>query len=318
MAVVFLYNQGIKEQFLATLRSTAAETMRQRFERVEHDEERLGKDLLEFTKDDLATALSSYGFLEVTSVRSLLSTFSSYNQWAKDIGCNFKFSNAVEDFDARIGDIYIQSVSQRIVPNPESLVSTITRLYPIDEGYEVLPALIFAWLGFTAGEAVQIKSEQVDCEQRMIFMSNGALYPYPIPEVFWEPLTVYAKTRVAERITNSARKVYADDRGFFLKKMLTRGSKKVGTPLTADLVSTSVTRFALRYEERFHEHISFSYLTIMQSGRCYRLYQSELSGVDLYAKENKDLVLELGNGKMAGDILTIYEAYRGVFYPRDN
>lgn len=77
--------------------------------------------------------------------------------------------------------------------------------------------------------------------------------------------------------------------------------------------SASVTRFSLLYEERFHEYIGFTYQTIMQSGRYYRLYQAELSGVDLYAKENKDLVMELGKGKMVKDVLTIYEAYRKAF-----
>lgn len=314
--VVLLYNEEIKRQYLATLSGRSVETMRQRFRRVAQDEERLGKDLLEFTKDDLAMVFSSYGFLEVSSVRNLLSTFSAYNQWAKSTGQNFQFSDAVEDFDARIGMIYMPSISQRLVPNPEALVSTATRLYPIDEGYEVLPALIFAWLGFTAGEAVQIKTEQVDCAQRRVFMPDGALYPYPIPECFWEPLRVYAKTRVSERASNSSRRVFADDLGFFLKKMLTQDSKKFGTPFSPENIIVSVTRFSLYYEERFHESVGFSYMTVMQSGRYYRLYQSELSGVDLYAKENKDLVLELGKGKMTGDILTVYEAYRAVFYPR--
>ena len=47
-------------------------------------------------------------------------------------------------------------------------------------------------------EAAQIASKQVDCAQRRVFMPSGALYPYPIPEVFGEPLEVYAKAVASE------------------------------------------------------------------------------------------------------------------------
>lgn len=312
----FLYNEKIKRQYLATLQGVVADTMRQRFERITQDEEQRGKDLLEFTKSDWAMAFSAYGFLDVKSVRVLLSTFSAYNQWAKSTGQNLKFTNAVKDFDVRDNTLYVPSIEQKFVSSPEELVAKVSRVYPIDEGYEVLPALIFAWLGFTAGEAVQIKSKAVDCVQHRVFMPDGALYPYQIPDCFWEPLAIYSKTKVSERATNSIRKVFADDLGFFLKKMVTQNSKQAGNPFTSDAISASVTRFSLLYEERFREHIGFTYQTIMQSGRYYRLYQAELSGVDLYAKENKDLVMELGKGKMVKDVLTIYEAYRKAFYPR--
>lgn len=312
----FLYNEKIKEQYLATLQGTVANIMRQRFERIAQDEELRGKDLLEFSKGDLAMTFSSYGFLDVKSVRVLLSTFSAYNQWVKSTEQNMKFANAIDDFDVRDNALYVSSIEQKFVSSPDELVSKVSRVYPIDEGYEVLPALIFAWLGFTAGEAVQIKSEAVDCVQHRVFMPDGTLYPYKIPDCFWEPLAIYSKTKVSERATNSIRKVFADDLGFFLKKMVTQNSKQAGKPFTSDAISASVTRFSLLYEERFREYVGFTYQTIMQSGRYYRLYQAELSGVDLYAKENKDLVMELGKGKMVKDVLTIYEAYRKAFYPR--
>lgn len=314
--VVLLYNEEIKRQYLATLPPKSQPKIRARFNSSANAERDAGMDIVEFPNEDLKRWFAGYEWTSVDSARSHLVDFARYNRWAHSTSQPFAFTDALEVFSERTDVDYTVGIRASFVPSPESLVSTVTRLYPIDEGYEVLPALIFAWLGFTAGEAVQIKTEQVDCAQRRVFMPDGALYPYPIPECFWAPLRVYAKTRVSERASNSSRRVFADDLGFFLKKMLTQDSKKVGTPFTAELISTSVTRFSLLYEERFHEPIGFTYVNIMQSGRYYRLYQSELSGVDLYAKENKDLVLELGKGKMTGDILTVYEAYRAVFYPR--
>lgn len=313
-----LYNEETKEQYFATLPAGSLSRMRARFASVAPAEQSFGKDVTEFSDEDLRQWLVKFNWVSADAVRSCVADFTRYNRWAHSTNQAFHFTDAIEGFDIRKDIDFTRGVRASLLGSPETLVSTVTRLYPIDEGYEVLPALIFAWLGFTASEASQIKTEQVDCEQRRVFMPSGAAYPYPIPECFWEPLRVYAKTRVAERASNSSRRVYADDLGFFLKKMLTQDSKKAGLPFTAEIISTSITRFSLLYEERFHEHIGFTYGTIMQSGRYYRLYRSELSGVDLYAKENKDLVLELGKGKMVGDILTIYEAYRKVFYPREN
>ena len=311
-----MYNEAIKEQYLATLPAGSQSQIRSRFESSARAEQDANKDVAEFTNAELRQWLDGFDWLTTESVKSCLVDLGRYNRWAHNTNQGFQFTDAVEQFDVRKDIEFTRGISISLLSSPDELVSKVSRVYPIDEGYEVLPALIFAWLGLTAGEAVQMKSEAVDCAQHRVFMPDGTLYPYPIPECFWEPLEVYSKTRVAERTASSIRKVYADDLGFFLKKMLTQNSKQAGKPFVAGSLFDSVTRFSLLYEERFHEHIGFTYQTIMQSGRYYRLYQAELSGVDLYAKENKDLVMELGKGKMVKDVLTIYEAYRKAFYPR--
>lgn len=312
----FLYNEQIKEQYLVTLPVGSQPRIRRRFESTAVAECDAKKDIVEFGSEELKRWFAKFDWVAADAVRGCIADFIRYNRWAHDTNQGFQFTDAVEQFDVRKDIEFTKGISISLLSSPDELVSKVSRVYTIDEGYEVLPALIFAWLGFTAGEAVQVKSEAVDCVQHRVFMPDGTLYPYPIPECFWEPLVVYSKTRVAERIASSIRKVYADDLGFFLKKMLTQNSKQAGKPFVAGSLFDSVTRFSLLYEERFREHIGFTYQTIMQSGRYYRLYQAELSGVDLYAKDNKDLVLELGKGKMVKDVLTIYEAYRKAFYPR--
>ena len=311
-----MYNEEIKEQFFATFPEKSQYRTRTRLESISTAEQNLGKDLTEFSDEDLRKWFSGFNWISSDAVRSCIADFGRYNRWAHSTNQGFQFTDAIERLDIRKDIDFTRGIRALWLGSPDSLVSTVTRVYPIDEGYVALPALIFAWLGFTAGEAAQIASKQVDCAQRRVFMPSGALYPYPIPEVFWEPLEVYAKTVASERESNSSRKVYADDLGFFLRRMITEESKKSGEPYTSGLISSSITNFSRQYEKRFHERIRFSYVTIIQSGRYYRLYQSELSGVNLYAKENKELVCELGKGKMAGDVLTIYEAYRAVFYPR--
>lgn len=312
----FLYNEKIKEAYIATLPIGSQPRIRRRFESIVSAEQNVGKDIVEFNKEELRQWIGRFNWVSTDAVRSCIADLSRYNRWAHDTNQGFQFTDAIETIDARKDIEYTKGISTSLLSSPDELVSKVLRVYPMNEGYEVWPTLIFAWLGFTPSEVVQIKSEAVDYARHRVFMPDGMIYPYPIPDCFWEPLAAYAQTKDSERVAGSIRKVFADDLGFFLKKMLTQNSKQAGKPFVAGAIFDSVTRFSLLYEERFHEHIGFTYQTIMQSGRYYRLYQAELSGVDLYAKDNKDLVLELGKGKMVKDVLTIYEAYRKAFYPR--
>lgn len=319
MAVVFLYNAEIKEQFFDTLPKTAVAGMRWQFQKISDTlEEPLQKDLSESTIDEIRVGMRGFDVIDVQSARTIIGWLCAYNRWAHETHQDFVFTDAIEDFDERTDIDYTVGVKRLILPSPEVLVSTVTRLYPIDEGYEVLPALIFAWLGLTCPEAVALKKPAVDFETRKLTMPNGIIYPFEIPEVFWEPLEVYANTRVATRFVKTEFPVFADDLGFFIKKMLTRGSKKVGKPYTAAQIAANITTFAYKYDETFHERPLFTYTTIMKSGMFWRLYQLEQSGIDLYAKTNRGLVDTYLGKKSFLDVMTVYEAYRKVFYPRDN
>ena len=317
MAVVFLYNAEIKERFLASLPAESAKNARWRFLQIAKAfETPLQKDILEATQQELCNGFSSFEFIDVNAARSVLVWFRAYNRWAHSTSQHFTFTDALEVFDERTDVDYTVGIRKYILPSPEALVSAVTRLYPIDEGYEVLPALIFAWLGVSSADCIRLKADAVDFERRFFTLPDGTICPNEIPEAFIEPLRAYSKTRTATRFVNGEYPVFADDLGFFLKKMLPRSSKKQGKPFTPAQISANITDFCYRCEEQLHVRPTFNYTTITKSGVFYRLYQYELSGADLYAKENKDKVLSIANKKSFKDVMTVYEAYRAVFYPR--
>lgn len=313
-----MYNAEIKEQFLATLPEESGKNTRWRFSHTsEVFEAPQQKDVTEASLRELHGVFSTFDFIDVSAARSVLTWFRAYNRWAHSTNQPFAFTDALEAFSERTDVDYTIGIGKYILPSPEALVSTITRLYPIDAGYEVLPALIFAWLGVPCFDAIRLKSDAVDFAQRQLTLLDGTIYPYEIPEDFWEPLLVYSKTHTATRFVNSEYPVFADDLGFFLKKMLPRDAKRQGKPYEVAQISANITDFCYRCEEQLHFRPTFNYNRIMKSGVFYRLYLFEASGADLYAKENKQKVLSIANKSSFKDVMTIYEAYRRVYYPRN-
>lgn len=312
-----MYNQEIKEQYLSTRQTDVRVRHTQIFKQVSDlIEYPYNKDVLEASLDELRCGFSRFEAIDVHAMGTIISTVRSYNRWAHTTKQPFAFTDALEVFDERADIDYTVGIKKYIIPSPESLVSAFTMLYRIDEGYEVLPALIFAWVGVPSSECVRVKSDAVDFRKRLLTLPDGSMCQNEIPEVFIEPLEVYAKTRTATRFVNGEYPVYADELGFFLKKMLPRNSKKQGKPYTQAQISANITDFCYRCDEQLHIVQTFNYTTIAKSGVLYRLYQFEASGADLYNKANRDKVLAIANKKSFKDVMTVYEAYRKVFYPR--
>lgn len=313
-----MYNAEIKEQYLSTRQPDVRVRHTQIFNQVSDlIEQPHHKDITEASLDELRCGFTRFESIDVHAMGTILSAVRSYNRWAHSTSQPFAFTDALEVFDERTDVDYTVGIRKYILPSPEALVSAVTRLYPIDEGYEVLPALIFAWLGVSSADCIRLKSDAVDFERRLFTLPDGTICPSEIPEAFIEPLRVYSKTRTATRFSQVEYPVFADDLGFFMKKMLPRSSKKQGKPYTQKQISDNITDFCYRCEEQLHIRPTFNYTTITKSGVFYRLYQYELSGADLYAKENKDKVLSIANKKSFKDVTTVYEAYRAVFYPRN-
>ena len=312
-----MYNAEIKEQYLSTRQPDVRVRHTQIFNQVSDlMEQPHHKDITEASLDELRCGFTRFESIDVHAMGTILSAVRSYNRWAHSTSQPFTFTDALEVFDERTDVDYTVGIRKYILPSPEALVSAVTRLYPIDEGYEVLPALIFAWLGVSVADCIRLKSDAVDFERRLFTLPDGTICPNEIPEAFIEPLRVYSKTRTATRFSQVEYPVFADDLGFFMKKMLPRSSKKQGKPYTQKQISDNITDFCYRCEEQLHIRPTFNYTTITKSGVFYRLYQYELSGANLYAKENKDKVLSIANKKSFKDVMTVYEAYRAVFYPR--
>lgn len=262
-----MYNAEIKEQYLSTRQPVVRVRHTQIFNQVSDlIEQPHHKDVTEASLDELRCGFTRFESIDVHAMGTILSAVRSYNRWAHSTSQPFTFTDALEVFDERTDVDYTVGIRKYILPSPEALVSAVTRLYPIDEWYEVLPALIFAWLGVSSADCIRLKSDAVDFERRLFTLPDGTICPNEIPEAFIEPLRAYSKTRTATRFVNGEYPVFADDLGFFLKKMLPRSSKKQGKPFTPAQISANITDFCYRCEEQLHIRPTFNCTTITKSG----------------------------------------------------
>lgn len=318
MAVVFLYNQTIKEQFLNSLTPSVCVRYTQIFNQVSDSiEQPRNKDVAEMSIEELRRGFDGFEYIDVDAARPVLYAMQTYNRWAHDTRQSLAFTDALEVFNERTDVDYTIGIRSSILPSPEVLVSRISSVYPIDEGYELLPALIFAWLGIPQiSGAAKVRNEDVNFVHHRLLLQDGSVYPYDIPEVFWEPLEVYAKTKEAVRHKLNDQTVKPIDHGFFIKKFKTENAKVGLDPYTPKELSNRIGNLLLDVSPERIGNTTINYTTVFKSGVFYRLYQYELSGANLYAKENKDKVLSIANKKSFKDVMTVYEAYRAVFYPR--
>lgn len=316
----FVYNREIKEKYFETLGGSEASktSTRKRFEWFERKiESKLDMDVLEVSKEQFQDMMNACEWVDIDAVYPICKAIKAYNRWAHETNQSFHYSDMIEGFDPRTDIDYAIGIRAYIQPSPEALIQHISKVYDLSEGFEVIPALIFAWLGFDINDAPKIKKEQVNFDARIIYNMDGSIYQYNIPECFWEALRVYSKTFTATRFISGSFPVYADDLGFFIKRMLPKGSKKYGTPYTGRQITSNIGKFMELYERKYHEVSHCNYTAAARSGVLYRLYELESSGVDLYAKVSRPQVDAIIGNKIFMDAMTIYEAYRRVYYPRN-
>lgn len=173
-----MYNAEIKEQYLSTRQPDVRVRHTQIFNQVSDlIEQPHHKDVTEASLDELRCGFTRFESIDVHAMGTILSAVRSYNRWAHSTSQPFTFTDALEVFDERTDVDYTVGIRKYILPSPEALVSAVTHLYPIDEGYEVLPALIFAWLGVSSADCIRLKSDAVDFERRLFTLPDGTICP---------------------------------------------------------------------------------------------------------------------------------------------
>ena len=305
-----MFNQEIKEKYIASRTKSVQTQYKNLFASSEAFEERLGKDLAEFPQREFAEFIESHTWIEPDSVRTILGACASYADWYCD---EFGF----KEHDLRTYDLlrfpYAASLSRVLTANPASLINRIAHVYDADSGQPAMAALCFAWLGFDSKEAIALRKEQVDTVAGKIYDVSGNIMISHMPEEIRECLHVYGRTQSAIRVQNQTFTVYADDRGLFIKRMITANSNKSGKPITTTQIAGWIVELRDKFAELFGEHaaLPLTYTNVQRSGNLYRLHEMAKSGVDVRSPKSADKVrLCLGSSKRNHkDNMLLYDAY---------
>ena len=306
-----MYNENIKRQFMSTLSESYANDFRLLFGRSEPFELKFNKDIVWFPVVEIGSFLEAGGLIEPSNLRTQLGMLASYGDWYVRLHPNTEHhfrDYHVEDFP------YAKLFKPLVIETPEKLCHKIEMVYPIDSGQPAMAALCLAWLGIDCGDALKLRNEQVDTKNGQIISPTGEVLVASMPECIRKMLDVYGKTRSAERVQNRTFTVYADDIGFFIKRMLSANSSKEGKPITKNQITSAITELRSKFNGTTGNDQTLTYGNVQRSGGFYRLRQMDLAGINVRSVKNADKVrLCLGKSKRNHkDNMLMYDAYLEV------
>lgn len=306
-----MYNENIKRQFMSTLSESYANDFRLLFGRSEPFELKFNKDIVWFPVVEIGSFLEAGGLIEPSNLRTQLGMLASYGDWYVRLHPNTEHhfrEYHVEDFP------YAKLFKPLVIETPEKLCHKIEMVYPIDSGQPAMAVLCLAWLGIDCGDALKLRNEQVDTKNGQIISPTGEVLVASMPECIRKMLDVYGKTRSAERVQNRTFTVYADDIGFFIKRMLSANSSKEGKPITKNQITSAITELRSKFNGTTGNDQTLTYGNVQRSGGFYRLRKMDLAGVDIRSNKNSDKVrLCLGKSKRNHkDNMLMYDAYLEV------
>lgn len=305
-----MYNENIKRQFMSTLSESYANDFRLLFGRSEPFENELNHDIAWFSVEEIGNFFESGGLIEPQNLRTQLGMLATYGDWCLTIAStphHFRDYH-VEDFP------YAKLFEPLVTKTPEDLYCRITKVYPLDSGQPAMAALCLAWLGIDCGDAIKLRNEQVDTKNGQIISPTGEVLVVSMPECIRKMLDVYSKTRSAERVQNRTFTVYADDIGFFIKRMVSKQSSKEGAPITKKNISDWIVLLRDKFNGTTGNDQTLTYGNVQRSGGFYRLRQMDLAGINVRSVKNADKVrLCLGKSKRNHkDNMLMYDAYLEV------
>ena len=306
-----MYNENIKRQFMSTLSESYANDFRLLFGRSEPFELKFNKDIVWFPVVEIGSFLEAGGLIEPSNLRTQLGMLASYGDWYVRLHPNTEHhfrEYHVEDFP------YAKLFKPLVIETPEKLCTKMEMVYPLDSGQPAMAALCLAWLGIDCGDALKLRNEQVDTKNGQIISPTGEVLVASMPECIRKMLDVYGKTRSAERVQNRTFTVYADDIGFFIKRMLSANSSKEGKPITKNQITSAITELRSKFNGTTGNDQTLTYGNVQRSGGFYRLRQMDLAGIIDRSVKNADKVrMCLGKSKRNHkDNMLMYDAYLEV------
>ena len=316
-----MYNQEIKERFLNDRDSAVPKKSASRIIGIFKDladlEEKLGKDLVSFTPDEVDAAVSHLLIVETGTLRNILALLRKYAVW-----CSRTRVLPVADNGFLIlteSDIDLAPNQRRMLFKDERvLLSALRQVMPFDEGRPEIPAMLLSWLGLSRTEIDLLKDDWVDLDARTIQGPSGNIIVNGFSDEIHEALNQYVRCKVRYVVGGRGGKPYPLYKDFtfdtFLKQFYSPNSTKTVKALTVNAVQSTLNQKNQKYENLGNPP-RLTLTNAWNSGCYYRLWEIEKTGVDICAPSQ----LERFNAvtreiKARQDAVNTYQVYKRAFH----
>lgn len=310
-----LYNEEVKRKFLE-------EEAKNKVDRVHFSSvlnafcrfEQLDQvDIAEMCKPTIIRCLEDLGLDEIATVRAYITVGNRYVKWCRTSGC---FVGASNGFDGlSVDDIDISSaIRQSFFKNEVDLINSIQAVHDLDSGYADAPVLALAWLGLTMKEVLALRDSDIDLEGRIIHLPDGNSIN-GFSDIIHDVLYRYSTCRVSSRDKGNITQEVVKDLSIdsFIKRMIPRGSKFFGRPVSHTQVRGQLDLMITKFRQSGSTRLP-TFSNVWRSGRFYKLYQVEQSGVDVFDFRNRPIIEEVfRHKKNYHDTIKMYRWYKKAF-----
>lgn len=303
-----MYNQEIKERFLAEYVGNRKSSAQLYFELINEREELLGKDLAQMQKHEVVATLKHIHIRTYSTAFGCLSFLRSYVKWC-DTNSVFKSVNpglislTVDDIDIS------EELKEILFESEDDLIKEIDSIRPFDDGYPESISMLLVWMGLRLDEITSIRIDDVNLEKKWVYVPCRDLF-VSFSDRIADILRVYEKTKVGYRSAGGdSRPVFRDDSyDRYVRKYLPKG--KSNDPFTHTQIKHITNHLNSIYVDRGNPP-KFTPGNVLMSGALHRISMLEQSGVDVFSIKNKKIVTTAFVAKAnLYEILWLYRNYK--------
>ena len=306
-----MYNQEIKERFIAEYDGNRKNAVRPNFELISEYEEKYQKDLAEMSVDEAVDTISGLNIGTYKTAAGTQSFIKSYVNWCHQLGV-FKNVNldlckiGLDDIDCS------RRLRELLFRTEDELIKELNSVRPFDEGYPEAIATLLTWVGIKQTDIVSIRVSDVNLDKRWVYVPHIDLFA-GFSEKIADIFKVYENTKVGYRSAGGdSRPVFRDDSyDRYVRKYLPKG--KSSDPYTSVQIKHITHHLNTIYVERGNPP-KFTGSNVLMSGALYRVWQLEQRGVDVFSIKNKKEVASAFVVKAnLYEILWLYKNYKKAF-----
>lgn len=302
-----MYNEERKLQYKNSLETEPA---RKKFKTIETNfcsfEEIFGKDLSEFTKEEIIQIINSLEIVMPETIRQYLNSIKGYQTFFNGEAPTI----TREDIDV------LSSMKNNYFLVFSDIINPVVSVAPPDQGFSASAALALAWLGIKCPEACNVKQKDVDLLRGSISHGDCVKQFGDTEPKALSVLRSYANTSVGYRRQNPRNgdfTVSFVDSEYFLRPIRTSNSKKEMDHFRPNNITSFISDARLDLADQGFQKY-FSYDTVLHSGELHRVHQLEQSGVDVFAKRNEQLLCSCFASKIKRyDATFLYRKYKEAF-----
>ena len=302
-------NKTRKDEYLKSLAPTARNEFIRVAKAAQPFEERFGKDLSNFNRDEVIQVVNSTEPTSPLTVKQYLHRIRQYQITIGELDDSLITPITKDEIDI------VHFVQKHFYKSFEDVLTEIQKVRELTGGYPEPVLLGFAWLGVDSKIVGQIEANQVDLTKgTLTLLGKHGVEKIEIEPSVLKTFRAFRNISVAYRSTNTEFEVYPENTPYFLRRMLSRNSKKTPKPYSdKDIgrILSDLRRDAL--EDGIT--IDLTYNNVQRSGELYRIYLLEQSGVNVFCTESQKRVCALANTSVNHfyDLSFQYQAYKEAF-----